>query len=208
MTDTTDPNDPRWMAFVAWAQRRWGKEAWHHTINTCGEWDAWNGALEQQAHAAKVASDMAEIRERVIAHQKDIIRDQAAQIEALQLTKAGLIGSLREEMDEGLRLRELGGALPNENITAMTERLIGERAALAAELSARRADAERLDFLESKRLPAYTVWNVTRHWRTDGSNDMEERSTFEGWSVVNQSDPLPTIRDAIDAALRQEQPNE
>lgn len=40
-------------------------------------------ALEQQAHAAKVASDMAEIRERVIAHQKDIIRDQAAQIEAL-----------------------------------------------------------------------------------------------------------------------------
>ena len=27
------------------------------------------------------------------------------QIEALQLTKAGLIGSLREEMDEGLRLR-------------------------------------------------------------------------------------------------------
>jgi len=136
------------------------------------------------------------------------IEQQAAQIEALQLTKAGLIGSLREEMDEGLRLRELGGTLPDENITTMTERIIGERAALAAELSARRADAERLDFLESKRLPAYTVWNVTRHWRTDGSNDMEERSTFEGWSVVNQSDPLPTIRDAIDAALRQEQPNE
>lgn len=50
MTDTTNPNDPKWMAFVAWAQRRWGsREAWHHTINTCGEWDAWNGALEQQA---------------------------------------------------------------------------------------------------------------------------------------------------------------
>ena len=74
----------------------------------------------------------------------DALEQQAAQIEALQLTKAGLIGSLREEMDEGLRLRELGGALPDENITAMTERLIGERAALAAELSALRADAERL----------------------------------------------------------------
>lgn len=33
------------------------------------------------------------------------VEQQAAQIEALQLTKAGLIGSLREEMDEGLRLR-------------------------------------------------------------------------------------------------------
>ncbi len=49
MTNTTNPNDPKWLDFVEWAQRRWGKEAWHHTINTCGEWDAWNGALEQQA---------------------------------------------------------------------------------------------------------------------------------------------------------------
>jgi hypothetical protein len=41
-------------------------------------------ALEQQAHAAKVASDMVEIRERVITYQKAIIRNQAAQIEALR----------------------------------------------------------------------------------------------------------------------------
>ena len=45
-----------------------------------------------------------------------------------------LHAAIREEMDEGLRLRELGGALPDENITAMTERLIKERLNLAAML--------------------------------------------------------------------------
>lgn len=38
-----------------------------------------------------------------------------------------LHAAMRDEMDEGLRLRELGGALPDENITAMTERVIAER---------------------------------------------------------------------------------
>lgn len=37
-----------------------------------------------------------------------------------------LMETLRDEMDENLRLRELGGAGPDENITAMTERLIRE----------------------------------------------------------------------------------
>ena len=114
----------------------------------------------------------------------DALEQQAAQIEALQLTKAGLIGSLREEMDEGLRLRELGGALPDENITAMTERLIGERAALAAELSALRADAERLRLLLS-----------------------DARCALDYHQ--EQTRPIHSTRTAlaaIDAALRQEQP--
>ena len=38
-----------------------------------------------------------------------------------------LHAAMRDEMDEGLRLRDLGGALPDENITAMTERVIAER---------------------------------------------------------------------------------
>ena len=38
-----------------------------------------------------------------------------------------LHAAMRDEIDEGLRLRELGGALPDENITAMTERVIAER---------------------------------------------------------------------------------
>ena len=107
------------------------------------------------------------------------------QLEALQLTKAGLIDSLREEMDEGLRLRELGGALPNENITAMTERLIGERAALAAELSALRADAERYRWLRR-----------TTNAVTSKGERIDVRNNPELWDS------------AIDAALRQEQPKE
>jgi len=115
----------------------------------------------------------------------DALEQQAAQIEALQLTKAGLIDSLREEMDEGLRLRELGGALPNENITAMTERLIGERAALAAELSALRADAERYRWLRR-----------TTNAVTSKGERIDVRNNPELWDS------------AIDAALRQEQPKE
>jgi len=80
----------------------------------------------------------------------DALEQQAAQIEALQLTKAGLIDSLREEMDEGLRLRELGGALPDENITAMTERIIGERAAQAAQIAEKDAEIARLTECLSK----------------------------------------------------------
>ena len=45
---------------------------------------------------------------------------------ALVKERDGLMQTLRDEMDENLRLRALGGAMPDENITAMTERLIRE----------------------------------------------------------------------------------
>ena len=51
-------------------------------------------------------------------------------IELLISERDGLMQTLRDEMDENLRLRELGGAQPDENITALTERLIRERDAL------------------------------------------------------------------------------
>ena len=119
------------------------------------------------------------------------VEQQAAQIEALQLTKAGLIGSLREEMDEGLRLRELGGALPDENITAMTERLIGERAALAAELSALRADAERWRHVQH----GFAAQSVA----IDGMHSW----TWRGYHMIGKG---ANIDEAVDAALRQEGP--
>jgi len=50
----------------------------------------------------------------------DYVRGVMAERDALMQT-------LRDEIGENLRLRELGGALPDENITAMTERLIRER---------------------------------------------------------------------------------
>lgn len=48
-----NPNDPQWMAFMSWAQKRWGSETWRHTSNTCGEWDAWQaGRLAERAAIA------------------------------------------------------------------------------------------------------------------------------------------------------------
>ncbi len=48
-------------------------------------------------------------------------------VRGVMAERDALIQTLRDEIDENLRLRELGGALPDENITAMTERLIRER---------------------------------------------------------------------------------
>ncbi len=56
-------------------------------------------------------------------------------IELLISERDGLMQTLRDEMDENLRLRELGGARPDENITAMTERIVAENAQLRAQLA-------------------------------------------------------------------------
>lgn len=58
-----------------------------------------------------------------------------AAVHAAADERDNLIDAMREEIDEGLRLRELGGALPGENITAMTERVIKERDDLRARLA-------------------------------------------------------------------------
>lgn len=158
--------------------------------------------------------------DEVMAEAADALEQQAAQIKALQLTKAGLIGSLREEMDEGLRLRELGGALPDENITTMTERIIGERAAQAAELSALRADAERLiherDHERAHREAAANML-VRIHALLNPPSVVADGSVYR-FDNPNATDVLQLLSDrirdvphrlaAIDAALRQEQPNE
>ena len=131
------------------------------------------------------------------------------QIEALQLTKAGLIGSLREEMDEGLRLRELGGALPDVNITAMTERLIGERAALAAELSALRADAKRMRAALTLSLVALTESvdsvrhevNDRHEWYVGVPTRAAQLAGLDRWLADHEA-----AITAARSALRQEQP--
>jgi hypothetical protein len=53
----------------------------------------------------------------------------------LRESERALVAVLRDEMDEGLRLRELGGARPDEGITAMTERIVAENAQLRAQLA-------------------------------------------------------------------------
>ena len=63
-----------------------------------------------------------------------------AERDALASQKDLLIEAMRDEMDEGLRLRKMGGAAPDENITAMTERVIRERDALRAEVERLRVE--------------------------------------------------------------------
>ena len=55
------------------------------------------------------------------------VRDRDAEIRRLAVAHDAAFQALRDEMDAGLRLRELGGARPDENITEMTERVIRER---------------------------------------------------------------------------------
>ena len=60
---------------------------------------------------------------------------EAGEAHRLRESERALVATLRDEMDEGLRLRELGGARPDEGITAMTERIVSENAQLRAELA-------------------------------------------------------------------------
>jgi hypothetical protein len=62
-----------------------------------------------------------------IAEVERLVRDYCNACRAIAAERDGLMQTLRDEIDENLRLRELGGAMPDENITAMTERLIRER---------------------------------------------------------------------------------
>ena len=65
-------------------------------------------------------------------------RKQAAELRrlsAVERARDELQEAMYDEIAEGLRLRELGGAGPDENITAMTERVIRERDALREEVA-------------------------------------------------------------------------
>jgi hypothetical protein len=53
--------------------------------------------------------------------------DLRARAESAEAERDAIKETLYDEMNENLRLRELGGAGPDENITAMTERIIAER---------------------------------------------------------------------------------
>jgi hypothetical protein len=99
--------------------------------------------LRELCARAMVQPDMAEVEKRLCIHE-NVVRMHANGAEfdkAPSATRAALLEyvrgimaerdalmqTLRDEIGENLRLRELGGALPDENITAMTERLILER---------------------------------------------------------------------------------
>ena len=105
-----------------------------HGCPVCGGQEHVEGCElgREVARRIKAEKDLNEWRELALSQAGDagiVARMVKAETEVSLLHAA-----MRDEMDEGLRLRELGGAMPDENITAMTERLIKERLNLAAML--------------------------------------------------------------------------
>lgn len=80
---------------------------------------------KEAARRRKAEKDLNEWRELALSQVGDA--GIVARMVKAETEVALLHAAMRDEMDEGLRLRELGGALPDENITAMTERVIAER---------------------------------------------------------------------------------
>jgi len=116
---------------------------WSREIRTAQGSIAWCGASDGRAIAAAIV--------RAVNAAPELLRERNAHKQASELSAAALRGvseelarvtadaralkeTLHDEMAENLRLRELGGAKPDENITAMTERVIAERDALAAKV--------------------------------------------------------------------------
>ena len=113
-------------------------------------------------------------------------------LRAVVAERDNLVDAMREEIDEGLRLRELGGAQPDENITAMTERVIRERDALRAELDdaevwrglAIQFDAHRMQALWHLR----TLISSADH--ADTARAFVAAPPLAGHEVVNERDAL------------------
>ncbi len=78
------------------------------------------GDLARDGHCQHIADEPT--------HCAESMRATVEALWAARREARAMVQTLRDEIDENLRLRELGGALPDENITAMAERLIDSRA--------------------------------------------------------------------------------
>lgn len=65
-------------------------------------------------------------------------------------------------------------------------------------------DSERLDFVEQNRASISSVWTALRRPLTDGTMRYETYYRFDGYSF-GESESFPTIREAIDAAMKEKQ---
>lgn len=79
-----------------------------------------------------------------------------------------------------------------------------EIARLTAEVERLRKDAERLDWMQRTENTPWRVTHMHGSPRTDGSGGHYWREVFDGWAANSTGDnPLPTIREAIDAAMKE-----
>ena len=72
---------------------------------------------------------------------------------------------------------------------------------LRAELAEAKRDAERLNFLEVTQTGVYHVTERVRVPATTTDRRWVDEWRFVGWSAALRDDELPTIREAIDAAM-------
>ena len=119
-------------------------------------------------------------------------------------------------MDITDRLTELAHAVADNNWSEFSMRIPAEpdrdadlvllRAAkeidrLRAELAEAKRDAERLNFLEATQTGVYHVTERVRVPATTTDRRWVDEWRFVGWSAANRDDELPTVREAIDAAM-------
>lgn len=78
---------------------------------------------------------------------------------------------------------------------------LAEIDALRAELADAKRDAERLNFLEASQTGVYHVTERVRVPATTTDRRWVDEWRFVGWSAALRDDELPTIREAIDAAM-------
>ena len=69
---------------------------------------------------------------------------------------------------------------------------------------AERTDTERLDWLQHNEMTVFRVVHSELRQTTRSDKSPEEVLVFEGWTVHDETEPRQTIREAIDAAMRED----
>ena len=68
-------------------------------------------------------------------------------------------------------------------------------------------DTERLDWLQRNEDTVFRVVHSEIRPTTRSDKLRERIVVFEGWAVNDETDPRPTIREAIDAAMQKDNDN-
>lgn len=63
------------------------------------------------------------------------------------------------------------------------------------------SDTERLDWLQQRQETVYRCTHQERRPTTSMHRPYETVQVFDGWAVLHDQEPTPTIREAIDAAM-------
>lgn len=120
-------------------------------------------------------------QDKYFAASQRLLSELREAIELLIAERDALKETLHNELDGNLRLRELGGARPDECMTTFLERVFGERDALREVAARMVAGIDHLD-------------KLTREWEPDHSSGADRR----GWLLA---------KDARDDAARLLGPN-